>query len=48
MWLEDDHDDFSTSYASTPVMATHWMPLPEPPLSPTAGRPSLPPNLEER
>lgn len=30
-WLDDSHDDFSTGYASRPLRATHWMPLPEPP-----------------
>lgn len=32
LWLENDHDDFSTGYASTPLCPTHWMPLPSPPI----------------
>lgn len=33
MWLADDHDDYSTGFASTPLRgASHWQPLPDPPL----------------
>ena len=31
MWLENDYDDFSCTMASTPISATHWMPLPPAP-----------------
>ncbi len=31
LWLENDYDDWSTGYASTPSHPTHWMPLPPPP-----------------
>lgn len=31
LWLENDYNEFSTGYASTPIKATHWQPLPEPP-----------------
>ena len=30
-WLDNSHDDFSVGYASNPIDATHWMPLPDPP-----------------
>ena len=31
LWLDNSYDDFSCGFASIPVIATHWMPLPEPP-----------------
>lgn len=32
MFFENDHDDFSFGYSSTPVCdATHWMPTPDGP-----------------
>ena len=34
LWLDDSYDDFSCGYASTPLSATHWMPLPPPPGDP--------------
>ena len=33
LWLANDHDDYSCGLASTPISATHWMALPEPPMS---------------
>ena len=31
LWLANDYDDYSCGLASTPISATHWLPLPEPP-----------------
>ena len=31
LWLQNDHDDWSTGYFSTPSSPSHWMPLPPPP-----------------
>ena len=33
LWLANDHNDYSCGLASTPISATHWMPLPAPPMS---------------
>jgi hypothetical protein len=33
LWLANDHDDYSLGLASTPISATHWMPLTAPPIS---------------
>ena len=33
LWLANDHDDYSCGLASTPISATHWMPLTAPPIS---------------
>lgn len=30
-WLENDWNDFSTGWASSPIYASHWQPLPTPP-----------------